>query len=241
MEATQSQIDTLRTLQELDRTRLQAQLALESLPQKEQAEQIREKLKSVVSKVAQVQKLFDDANSELLRLKTEDEKLVGKIEDTQAAINEVQGDYRSVTALSRDMEGMQKRRETIRFESDKVSARIAEVKKVLTSALEARDALIKQEESLAASYRAEGGALKAVAEEALKHRESYLTQLPEKLIAEYERVQKKCAGIALSAIVGGRCSVCRNVIDESRLLQMKAEAPLSHCPSCGRIAIVEGE
>lgn len=241
MEATQSHIDTLRILQELDRRRLQAQLALESLPQKQQAEQLREKLKGVVSKIAQVQKLYDDAKGELVRLQTEDEKLVNKIAETQTAIDQAEGDYRSITALSRDMEGMQKRRETVKFESDKVEARIAEVDKVLRGACEARDALIKQEEALAVSYRAEGGALKATAEEALKQREPLVAQLSAELIAEYDRVSKKCAGIALTTVEGGCCSVCRNTIDESRLLQMKAEAPLSHCPSCGRIAIMEGE
>lgn len=239
MQANDQQIDALRKLQEADRIRLQSMLALEKLPQPAQAKEIRQKLEAVVAKLAQVQKLHDESSNRLDQLLHEDEDLASKQAQVQESIDEAQGDYRIVTSLTRDLEGMAKRRETVAFEMDKIESRIKEVDVVLGQAMEARDALVRKEEDLAAAYRKEGGDLKATAEAAMGQRGELAKTIPEDVLADYERVLAKCGGIALTSLDGDRCGACRSVLDPNRMLQVRKDAPLAHCPHCGRIIVVE--
>ena len=242
MDATQRQIDALRKLAHLDRERIQAQLALTKLPQQEQAARVRGKLEGVAVKIGKVQAMRDEATAQRQALRDEDAQLVERQDEVQAQIGEVQGDYRRVTALTRDLEGIAKRRETVQFEAGKLDERLSEVEAVLAQATAARDALAQQEADLAASYRQEGGALKAKADAALAARDGLLAELPGDVATDYERVLAKCGGVALAAIAGGACSACRSPIDADRMLQLRKEAPLSHCPSCGRLIVVgQGE
>lgn len=238
MDATPQQLDALRALQEADRQRVQAELAITKLPQPAQAAEIRKKLEEVVKKIAQVQKLQNEVNTAIVRFTTEDEGLIAKQEATQNKIEEAQGDYRSVTSLSRELEGMAKRRETIAFELGKLQTRKNEIDTVLNQALQARNTLASQEAKLAAEYKSEGLSLKETILEMQTKREPLLQSLPDNLVHEYERVLKNCGGVALATIVDNSCSICRSTIDPNRKLQMLKEAPLSHCPSCGRLIIV---
>ena len=239
MQATSEQIDTLRKLQEADRSRLQAALALEKLPQPAQAAQVREKMEGIVAKIVQIQALYDEASSSIDKLQDEDDTLERRQKFLQNEISLAKDDYRKMTTLTRELETSAKRRETVSFEMDKATKRMEEVKKVLDKAVSARDTLAAQEADLAAAYRSEGGKLKKAVDAGMEQRTKLIASLPEDVRAEYERVLARCGGVALAMLEGTRCSVCRNVIDDSRIVQMRQEAPLSHCPNCGRLSIVE--
>lgn len=239
MDATPAQIDALRKLQELDRTRIQAASALTKLPQPAQAAEIRKKLEALAVKIGQVRSLRDDVVAQINAINDEDERLVVKQQQTQAEIEQSSDDYRKVATLTRDLEGAAKRRETLEFELGKATTKLDEIEALLAQALAGRDALAQQEQTLAEDYRHAGGALKAQMEAALSVRDAFLAQLPQPVASDYQRVLDKCGGVALAEVNGSSCSACRSLIDANRALQMKKEAPLSHCPSCGRIVILE--
>ncbi|MBQ9068292.1 MAG: hypothetical protein IJ131_04400 [Eggerthellaceae bacterium] len=239
MDATPQQLEALVILQDVDRIRIQSRLALEKLPQQAKAAEVRRKLEDVVVKMSQVGKILDQVKSEIKRITDEDSMLAGKQEELQESIEGASEDFRSVTNLTRELEGVAKRRETLQFELGKAEARLSEVSAVADQAAQARDTLAKQESDLAESFRNEGNALLAKAQQAQEERDKVIATLPDSLAKEYERVLERCGGVALGFVKEGACTACRTTIDPNRLLQMRKEAPLSHCPGCGRIVVIE--
>lgn len=239
MQASPSQIETLVQLQELDRARIQAELQLKEMPHRAHVLEGRQKRKEVQAKFDQVSALLAEAKAARQKLLDEDERLVVKQQETQEKINEESEDYRKVTALTRELETMHKRRETLEFQGKGAEERVHEIQKVYDSASAALEALAKREEELVADYQAKTDELTVQAKQNLEQRRDLITSLPEDIVLAYEEALKKCGGIGLAHLRDQKCSACRSTIDANRLLQIKKEAPLSSCPSCKRLLIVE--
>ena len=239
MQANVEQLAILRKLQEADRIRRQAENQLASLPHKQQVLDGRSKRKEVQAKLDQIDQLLASARHEAQKIADEDERLSIRQVELQDKIDQAQGDYRSVTTLTRDLEGAAKRRETLEFQAGKAADRIAEVQKVRDSAQAALDQIDARERNLVADYQAKTEELMRAAQLALSQRASLESQVPEDVLEAYQAALEKCDGVGLAELKGGKCSACRSTIDPNRLLQIKREAPLSSCPQCARLLIVQ--
>ena len=100
--------------------------------------------------------------------------------------------------------------------------------------------LCAKEEKLIAEYRAKGGEILARVNQFKPERDRMVAFVNDsKLLATYERIAKAKGGVALSALNENACTVCRTTFDHSRVLGLRAESPLSVCPSCGRLMVVD--
>ena len=241
MQATPQQIRALEALQEIDRARMQAQHELETLPHRDQVLEGRAKRKEVQAKLDQVSQMLVEEKSSLQQLKDEDERLRSRQDETQAKIEQSQDDYRQVTSLTRDLEGMAKRRETLEFQMGKIEDRIAEVAKVHEKASQAIAALDKRESELVEDHKQRSAHLAALVQQAAAKRQDLASALPEDIIKVYSTALEKCNGVGLARLAAGKCGACRSPIDADRMLQVRQDAPLATCPSCKRILIVEDD
>lgn len=239
MEATPEQISLLQQLQEHDRRRLRAKLALENLPQPAKIAAVRSKREAVQAKFDQIETLRQRQDEALEHIGDEDAQLVERQKETQAKIDELQGDYRSVNSLTRDLEGIAKRRETLEFESTNIMGKLDEISVLASKVAAALEQLSAQEAKLSDSYGEKAVELKRIMEDEGQAALRVVSDLPRNLLAWYRDAARLHGGIGIALLEEGRCGACRNVIEENRLLQIRREAPLSTCPHCGRILIVE--
>lgn len=238
MHATPQQIETLDELQEIDRRRLNASSALDALPQRDEALATRKKRDEVAAKLAKIEALYASAESEMARFDEEDGHLAEKQKVTQEKIDESKGDYRSVSSLTRDLEGMLKRRETLEFEMNKVDVKMTEIAKVRSQARTAVERLEARERSLVESYRNEGARLLEQMKKDDAARTKVAAGLTAELTAAYEEAVRRCGGVGVAHLDGSRCGACRNAIEPNRLLQIKRDAPISECPHCHRLLVI---
>ena len=63
--------------------------------------------------------------------------------------------------------------------------------------------------------------------------------IPAEVLNLYQKTLKKCGGVAVCELKENACSACRTEFEVAKLHSIKDEAPLTVCPTCGRLMIVE--
>ncbi|WP_251198018.1 zinc ribbon domain-containing protein [Anaerotardibacter muris] len=241
MLATPAEVDALEQLQSIDIENIHTSKKLEELPQRQALLEVRQKLAAIVKKKTQVQDMLDTAEDELHGLMAEDERLAAKQQETQEALERVQGDYRSVESYTKDLHGVAKRREKLAEDMERVDQQIERVKPLMDQIMDGCANLEAREKDLIASFQQEGGALqRTIAENNARHQALQDKVNPE-LYRAYQRACKECGGIGVAQMVDGACSACRSVFDASKIARIKQDAPVSKCPSCRRLLIVSDQ
>lgn len=239
MNATEHDIAILRKLQEVDRKVASANKEFQELPHRQAILEVRTKKDQILKKKVQVQDMLDDAEGKLADYVAEDEKLEQKQEQISSELNEVQGDYRSVTAKTRDLDGVRKRREKISLELSRVEEQVNQINPVMKQIMEALEQLEAKEQELIASFQKTGGALRQAIDEGGKARTQLAGEIDSELLATYEKTRTLCGGVAVAELKGDACGACRNTFDSNRMTKIKSQAPIATCPSCRRMLIVE--
>ncbi|WP_139653234.1 zinc ribbon domain-containing protein [Raoultibacter phocaeensis] len=239
MKADTKDLATLLTMQHLDMELIRAKKKLSELPQRAAILEIRKKRQAVEDKQTKVAAMRSEAEHVVMRIKDEDERLAARQSETQDKIDESRGDYRSVEALSKDLNGIMKRRVALEADLAEAHAKLAQVNEVQAQITDALNKIVAQENTHVASFQEEGGALTSSIAAAEKKRAELAEALPPELLGTYEKTARKSGGIALARLTGGSCSVCRAAITEGKYLQVVAEAPLSTCPACKRMLVVD--
>lgn len=239
MQIKEKDLATLLKLQEADLDLLRSKKSLEELPQRQLILTLREKRSAIDTKQAQVVEMRKGIEQELARIDDEDKRLIAKQEEVQGKIDTAKGDYRSVEAYSKELGGIAKRRNTLDENRAPLNKKLADIKEVLDQAEEALEKVTTQEAEVIASFKKEGGALKDHIARLQASRDAAYASLDEGLADLYEKKLERLGGIAIARLSGNLCSVCRNTLEEGKLLQVRGEAPLSECPYCKRMLVVD--
>ena len=88
------------------------------------------KRRAVAAKVEQVEKLAAKAEDKLARITEEDDGLAGKIRRIQDEIEQAQGDFRTVDARTKELTGVQERRDALEEDMRAVDAELEKIKAV---------------------------------------------------------------------------------------------------------------
>lgn len=238
MQVSDKDIATLKRLQDIDVAATNDRRELEGLPQRKQLEDLRAKIAAIRDKQQQVDKLAEANRTDQSRAVAEIEILDIRKEETQKKIDDAGSDFRAIESLSKDMGSMEERTQELQDTKQSLKDRegqIADVKKQIEQALSVLDA---QEKKLADDLQGKIDTLQGRLDQADEEHKQLIATLPDKVASEYERARKHCGGVALSVLVDGQCTTCRSVLEETRLLQVKREAPLGVCPMCHRLLII---
>lgn len=239
MQATPEQLAALVQLQHLDMEKNRLSKQLDELPQKQKIAAVRAKRAAIAKKRESVSGMRKDAEVKLAHALGEDADLERKQGVAQSLIDQAGGDYRSIAAHSKELEGYAKRRATLEGETSALRERLSQIAKLESEMDAASSALASKEDKLVASYRSQGGDLLNAIAARDSARGRLIAAAGQTLAAAYERVSKAKQGVALGRLKGASCSACRSTFDQSRVLALRAEAPLATCPSCGRLLIVD--
>lgn len=239
MHATQEQIAALLKVQHIDLECARLQKQLDGLPQKAQIADVRKKLSALAEKQAAVAELRKQSQAQHACAMSEDADLARKQEDAQAAIEAAAGDYRTVSARTKEMEGYAARREVLGRELADLSEKLSQTDALTAEMQRMEQAFSAKEAALIESYKARGGELLA-AQAARKPERARLEEVVgPQIMGTYDRLAKAKGGVALAYLDENRCNTCRSAFDQSRVLGLRQEAPLTTCPACGRLMVVD--
>ena len=240
MQVTQEQIAALLKLQAIDSECARLNKQLDELPQKMAILDVRHKKAALAEKRRTIVGMHKDTQTQLAHAEGEDADLARKSKVAQGLIDTAGGDYRSITLHSKELSGYQKRRDTLVDEIAVYKEKLAQMEKLEGEIDTIEASLCAKEKKLIAEYRAKGGEILARVNQFKPERDRMVAFVNDsKLLATYERIAKAKGGVALSALNENTCTVCRMTFDHSRVLGLRAESPLSVCPSCGRLMVVD--
>lgn len=239
MQATSDQLIGLTKLQHVDLSIANLRRDVDGLAQKQAIADIRAKRAAIRHKLGALEDARLDAESRLDSLRDEDAACAHKQSAAQAAIDAAVQDYRAVTARSAELAELAQQRADLAAKIDETQGRLQGIAdmKPQASAMLAR--LEQREEALIADYRREGGLLLRDIAALESERAQLAEAVGPDIMAHYERLSKAKQGVALAHLVEGSCNTCRSRIDPSRVLVLRSEYPLSFCPHCGRLMVVD--
>jgi uncharacterized protein len=142
---------------------------------------------------------------------------------------------REYAALSREIDIARKTNETQTETLKALAAQAVELQAALETAADAlseKEMAAESELEALAAREAEYAARRAELE---KRRSEAASQVDPALLARYENIKKRRAGIAVAAVVGQTCKGCnRNIPPQLFIVLQRAES-IETCPNCNRI------
>ena len=233
-----SEANALIKLQEIDLEVLRLRKRLEGMPQIEALRKVKAKIAEVSEKSKQISAMRSECELEMQRLVDEDEALVEKSGQLQAKIDE-NDDFRSVTNLTRELEGVAKRRNKVEFDHGKLAERIDKISSVEDQVADALAKLEGQQTRFESEISAAIEEINAkLAEHKIAHDQA-LADVSAERAELYERLKGTKNGIAVGILAKGHCSACMVGFPEGKLVQLMAGPDVTTCPQCHRILVID--
>lgn len=239
MQARTDDVSAMLGMQHIDFELMRAKKRYDELPQRGIIMQAREKKRVIEQKREQLDGMHSAAASKFSRISDEDALLADKQKRVQDEIDAARGDYRSVEARTKELNGFAKRRNVLEEDLTKLGEELSKIEKVQAQVARALVEFDRQESEATEAFRKEGGDLKNQIAQLEAQRAPLVSALPPELATAYDRAAEQGNGVAIGRLHDGCCGVCRAVIDKGRLIDLKAQAPLAVCPNCNRLLVVE--
>lgn len=231
---------TLQLLSEKERALLRAQRELDEIPEAAQIVECRAKRKELKAKQDQVVELTDEVTEKIAAFEDEENKLLAKMKDLQETLDH-STDYRVTSKVTRDMDGLLKREQTINQEMDALLERQIKIDNLGAQVLDLLEKLDHKEHHLTEDFKAKGGEVKGRIDAIANHVERLLAELPSELQYRYKKVKEEKGGIAVAQLEGTHCSACHVEFQTGALAKLKAGPAVTECPSCHRIFLARIE
>lgn len=239
MQATSEQIISLIKLQHADLTIAQIERQVDALPQKQALAALKEKQSVIQRKQRALIGGRKDLELNLESLLEEEKDLAKKQDEAQQRISTASSDYKEVSSNSEALSTYADDLKALRDRISSTETQILEISSLEPQVETMLARLSEQEKDLIASYREEGGKLLAEAASLKEEREVLVDAIGEQIMAHYSRIAKAKQGVALAHLNEGACNTCRTSFDQSRVLSLRMDYPLSFCPHCGRLMVID--
>ena len=241
MQVTPEEIDALYDVQAIDLEISKMERQLEELPQRQLILRLRKKREAIAEKLSQVQALRKDATKKLNRINDEDASLQKKEAGVQAAIEAAGNDFRNAESRTKELDGIFRRRNELSESRESVGAELAKIKALEAQVNAALEELDASEAQATESFKSEGTALRKSIASNKAARAAVLAQVSPDVGRLYSKTSELFDTVFIGKLEGSACSVCRAKIEPGRLIAIMNETPLSTCPSCKRLLIIDEE
>ena len=232
----QQHAEALLTLSDIDVSILRLTKQLDELPQKQLILEVRQKIKELEAKSAQVQKMANDTARMLTMLADETILNDKHLAETQANLNKSK-EYRETSNLVAEMDMLANRKSKLEEDSLAQMEKQDKIADVSAQVMEASLKLQAEEKAITDEYRKIGGDLKQDIFDLEHTREALLDTLPDDLVQNYRKALKSKAGIGVAHLNGNRCSGCFGTLSEGQLAKLLEGPPVGVCPSCNRMIV----
>lgn len=204
-------------------------------------------MEGVDAKLEEMEKaiqIIKDESLDLTKLRDEKENDLRAIGDQ---INKFQGQLYQVKT-NREYESLQHEIDALKEKSSQVEDAILE----LLEKMEKLSATVVEEESKLSEFRREADREKtelSTREEELSdriaikydERKRLVVNLDDSLVARYDRIRERKAGLAVAAVQNGACGGCYRRIPPQEIQELKKMQRIIACEGCGRIIVWRGE
>ena len=235
-----TQAASLLALQDLDVEIMRAKKRLEELPEKREILVIRAKIKDVSTLHGKADLLVKKLTADLKAHQDEIETLTEKITAEQAKVMATT-DHRAVQSITREMDGLRRRKDKMEMESLQLMERIEKAQAQTGKIDEALTQLSERDASLCERFKAVGGALQHEIAAMEKKRTKTAAAITPSTVARYEQIRESRGGIGVGRLDGDACTACRMSLPAERILELEGGDDSSICPQCRRLIVVRSE
>ena len=233
-----SEISTLIKMQEIDLELLRLRKKLSEIPERNSLAAITKKADEVMTKSKQISELRSNCEVEVQKLVDEDQVLARRADELEKKIQE-SSDFRIIENLTRDLEGIAKRRNKVEFDLDKLAERSDKISAVEDQIASAQQKFEEQQQQIEQSINEQESQLKEQAQKLVNEFNQISKNLPAEMLEKYNNMKETKGGIALGVLQGAHCSTCRVEFPEGKLKALLSGPQITTCPQCHRILIVE--
>ena len=162
-----------------------------------------------------------------------------KVQSETASLNNHAHGYRETEAMSQDIEALKlaiEQEESVLLAHMEYLEQACALQTQIEGAIESGRAA---KAKLTRDYATKKQELKTCMLNAEDDKEAVEKDCPKQLMDEYIRACENAQGVGVAHLNGDTCSVCRAQFEPGRLIQIKSEAPVSHCFACKRLMLVQ--
>jgi hypothetical protein len=225
-----SESDALLALQALDLEVMRAEKRLDELPEKRAILETRAKISEVRLLKAKTDLLVSKLEAQLRAHQDEISTLSEKLTTEQKKVMET-SDHRMVQAITREMDGLKRRRDKIEMQSLQLMERIDKAIGQREKVDAALAQLAAKDESLVGQFQAKGGELQAEIATLNARRDAYASQLGPETLDRYRTVRDQRGGIGVGKLEDATCSACRMELPAERVKELRESgSDIGQCP-----------
>jgi len=234
------QAASLLELQRLDLEIAHGKKRLGELPEKAVILEIRHKLRDVSALSHKADVLVGKLNSDLKAHQDEIASLTDKIDAEQAKVMGTT-DHRQVASLTREMDGLRRRRDKLEMESLGLMDRIEKASAQHATIDNAIEQLTQKEAAAIEQYKSVGGALQTETAGLEVERGKVAATLDSEILEEYEALRESKGGVGVGLLEGDTCSACRMSLPAQQIVALTAGPDIAVCPHCHRLIVVRSD
>lgn len=237
-----SQAEALLALQDLDLRIFRAEKKLDELPEKRAILEARAKIAEVEGLKAKAGVLVSKLEAELRAHQDEVATISEKLSVEQAKVMET-SDHRQVQSITREMDGLKRRRDKLENESLQLMERIEKANGQVAKIDAALSQLHGKENQLVDEFKLHGGELQNEIASLKARRDALATQIDREVLGRYETARAQKGGIGVGKLEASTCSACRMELPAERVKELRSGAAVATCPQCRRLIVIisEGE
>jgi uncharacterized protein len=232
-----NQAALLLEVQRLDLEVLHTTKRLEELPEKQTILDLRHKLRDVSALRHKAELLVHKLRADLKAHQDEIETLTVKIDAEQAKVMATT-DHRQVAALTREMDGLRRRRDKLERESLGLMDRIEKATTQSATIDAALEQLTGKEASAIEEFKSVGGALQTEIAGLEAQRAKVAAAITADTVAEYEAARASKGGVGVGRLDGDTCSACRMSLPAEQVGHLTSGPDIAVCPQCHRLIVV---
>ena len=235
-----TQAASLLALQDLDVEILRAKKRLDELPEKHEILGVRTKIRDVGELHRRADSLVATLSADLKAHQDEIEMLTVKIDAEQVKVSATT-DHRVAQSITREMDGLRRRRDKMEMESLQLMERIDKAKAQTDKIDEALMQLADKDAALVVRFKSVGGQLQNEIAEMTCRRVALATSMDVDTLKRYESIRESRGGVGVGRLEGDACSACRMSLPMERISALEAGPDVGICPQCRRLIVVRTE
>jgi predicted nucleic acid-binding Zn-ribbon protein len=233
----------LLDLQAIDTTLAQLAHRRRTLPEHAELEALARRLSALEDERVRAQVAVDDLDRDIARMEKDVDQVRARKERDQARLTLGSGPARELEALQHELASLNRRQ----TELEDTELELMEQRETAQGVLDGiQERLTATRDTRAATEQRRAQALADIAKEEefkLGARRPLAADLPEDLIALYDKIREVSGGLGAALLTGGRCGGCRLDLSGADRARIRVSAPdeVVRCEECRRIMIRTAE
>ena len=238
MDFTEEDALILGELQKFDSEIATCKRTILNLEHPAKIKQIQNKEAALTDKLSKLNTMLKARRAQEQACKDKIASLSEKVLSETASLNNHAHGYRETEAMTQDIEALKHtidQEEAVLLDHMEYLEQAFALQSQIEAAIESGRA---DQAKLAHDYAEKKQELKTRMLNAEEDKEAVEKDCSKQLMDEYLKACKSGQGVGVAHLCGNSCSVCRAQFEPGRLIQIRSEAPVSHCFSCKRLMLV---